>query len=89
MTRKYAVSGVVQGVGYRYFVLRQAKELGLSGWARNLPDGRVEVVAQGDGAALTRLEGALEMGPSHSRVTNVEKYEISDDVIDVSRFEIR
>jgi len=89
VTRKYLIGGVVQGVGFRYFALRQATALGIVGWTRNLPDGRVEVVAQGEQAALTALEQALSRGPSHSRVANVEKQEISDDVADVSRFEIR
>ena len=89
MTRKYLIGGVVQGVGFRYFALRQATALGIVGWTRNLPDGRVEVVAQGEQAALTALEQALSRGPSHSRVANVEKQEISDDVADVSGFEIR
>ena len=44
---RYVVRGRVQGVGYRYFVLRQAEELGLAGFARNLPDGSVEVIAEG------------------------------------------
>jgi acylphosphatase len=89
VTRKYTVSGVVQGVGYRYFVLRQARGLVLSGWVRNLPDGRVEVVARGSGAALSALEDALQKGPSQSHVTNVEKVEISDDAVGVSGFDIR
>lgn len=89
MTRKYLIGGVVQGVGFRYFALRQATALGIVGWTRNLPDGRVEVVARGEQGALTALEQALSRGPSHSRVANVEKQEISDDVADVSCFEIR
>ena len=89
MTRKYLISGMVQGVGFRYFALRQATALGLAGWTRNLPDGRVEVVARGDQGALTALEHAISRGPGHSRVANVEKQEISDDVADVTSFEIR
>jgi acylphosphatase len=89
VTRKFTVSGVVQGVGYRYFVLRQARGLVLSGWVRNLPDGRVEVVARGSGGALSALEDALQKGPSHSHVTNVEKVEISDDAVGISGFDIR
>lgn len=89
MTRKYLVSGVVQGVGFRYFVRRQATALAIAGWTRNLPDGRVEVVARGDQASQAALEQALWRGPGHSRVENVEKCEISDEVADVSGFEIR
>jgi len=89
VTVRYLVGGVVQGVGFRYFVLRRAVDLRLVGWTRNLPDGRVEVVARGASEQLSRLEAALARGPSHSRVTNVEKFEISDDVADVTDFEIR
>lgn len=89
MTRKYLVTGRVQGVGFRYFVLRQATSLGLAGWTRNLPNGAVEVVAKGEEASLMTLEEALVRGPSHSRVENVEKSSISDDVADVNGFEIR
>jgi acylphosphatase len=71
--RGFLVSGVVQGVGFRYFVLREAEGLGLAGWARNLPDGRVEVVAEGDEAALGKLEQSLRRGPSLSRVSGVER----------------
>jgi acylphosphatase len=47
-TKKFVVSGRVQGVGFRYFVVREAEALSLAGWVRNLPDGRVEVLASGD-----------------------------------------
>jgi acylphosphatase len=89
VTRKYLISGRVQGVGFRYFVLRQATGLGLAGWIRNLPNGSVEVVARGDELALSGLEAALERGPSHSEVKNVDKSLISDDIADVNGFEIR
>jgi acylphosphatase len=68
----------VQGVGYRYFVLRHAEELGLAGFARNLPDGSVEVVAEGGGDALAKLEGLLAEGPSFSHVTGVEREATSE-----------
>lgn len=86
---RYLVSGAVQGVGFRYFVLRQAQALHVRGWVRNLPDGRVEVVAIGDQSALTTLEGALARGPRWARVTSVDKSEISDEVELVRGFEIR
>lgn len=57
MTTRFLVSGMVQGVGFRWFVARHARALGLGGYARNLPDGRVEVVASGAGMeALAQLE---------------------------------
>jgi acylphosphatase len=55
VSTKFLVSGMVQGVGYRWFVARHARSLGLSGYARNLPDGRVEVVVQGPEGALPDL----------------------------------
>jgi acylphosphatase len=68
----YVVSGHVQGVGFRRFVQRKARDLGLSGYAANLPDGRVEVLADGDEAALRHLERWLQRGPPLARVTNVQ-----------------
>ena len=58
------VRGAVQGVGFRWWTRSRALELGLVGSARNLPDGRVEVVAQGEGAAVDRLVVLLEESPS-------------------------
>lgn len=71
-TRRFLVSGRVQGVGFRYFVYREAQQLGLSGFVRNLGDGRVEVVASGDEGALNRLEALLWRGPVMANVTMVE-----------------
>ena len=67
-----AIDGFVQGVGYRMFAQRAARELGLAGYVRNLADGRVEVVAEGPRAAVEKLIGLVERGPSMSRVTEVE-----------------
>ncbi len=68
---EFMVSGVVQGVGYRYFVYRNAKTLGLNGFARNLPDGRVQVVVEGDEKNINELHKILKKGPSFSRVDKV------------------
>jgi len=57
------VRGRVQGVGYRFFVMREAMELGLSGWVANLPDGSVRCVAEGDLEALEILADRLRVGP--------------------------
>ena len=70
---RYLVTGRVQGVGYRYFVLREAERLGVAGFARNLPDGRVEVVAEAAEDALTELEARLRRGPSFAAVDAVER----------------
>ena len=70
--RRFLISGRVQGVGYRYFAERSAQETGVTGWARNLDDGRVEVIACGAVHALDRLEAALGEGPRLSRVSRVD-----------------
>jgi acylphosphatase len=75
---RYVVSGRVQGVGYRYFVLRQADSLGVSGYARNLSDGSVEVVAEGSESALADLEARLREGPSFAEVADVTRETIPE-----------
>ena len=70
---RYLVTGRVQGVGYRYFVLREAERLGLAGFARNLPDGSVEVVAEGAEEVLGQLEARLRAGPSFASVAAVDR----------------
>ena len=67
-----SVSGSVQGVGFRWFVQRNAQRLALTGWTANEPDGSVTVVAEGPPAALDELVAALHLGPSGARVTRVE-----------------
>ena len=65
------VYGYVQGVGFRYFVVREAQTLGLRGFARNMNDGSVEVLAQGPRPALERLLTLLRQGPSAAHVRDV------------------
>ena len=91
MTRRYVVAGMVQGVGFRWYVARHARGLGLAGYARNLADGRVEVVATGrDVATLARLEELLRAGPAHARVDSVEAQDQADDPqIPTRSFDIR
>jgi acylphosphatase len=66
------VSGRVQGVWYRAYTRNRALELGLTGYARNLPDGRVEVLACGRQRAVDALRDWLWQGPPHARVTDVQ-----------------
>lgn len=66
------VSGHVQGVGFRWFVLRCARALGLTGWVRNTEDGEVEVRVAGDATRVSQLIDALRRGPAHARVEAVE-----------------
>jgi len=86
---RYLVAGVVQGVGFRHFVWRQGSRLGLSGWVRNLSDGRVEAVAEGESDPLSRFEAALREGPRLARVERVETSRILDEAELPSSFEIR
>ena len=74
---RYVVRGRVQGVGYRYFVVKWAEELGVSGFVRNQPDGSVEVFAEAGDEVLGSFEGRLRQGPSFSRVEDVERLAIS------------
>jgi acylphosphatase len=70
------VSGKVQGVWFRASTQEQAKKLGLSGWARNLPDGRVEVLACGDKEKLDQLYEWLKQGPRNANVTDLTYEEL-------------
>jgi acylphosphatase len=66
------VSGLVQGVGFRYFVRTEANRLGVGGWVANLPDGSVTVVAEGERSALEQLAEALSVGPPGAAVRDVD-----------------
>jgi acylphosphatase len=66
------VHGDVQGVGFRYFLMREAQRLGLRGWVRNRDDGTVEFVAEGSRSDLERLKYAAEQGPRMARVDSVD-----------------
>jgi acylphosphatase len=71
MTRRFLVRGRVQGVGYRNFARSEAARLGVTGFAANLADGSVEVVAEGNDAALDEFEQALRRGPCFAEVIDV------------------
>ena len=86
---RWVVSGRVQGVGFRWFALQQAEQLGLRGWVSNLPDGRVEVVASGDSEALQQLEAALHNGPISGRVDRVDRADYPHEVRNDKPFSIR
>ena len=86
--RKFWITGQVQGVGYRYFAVRVARELGLNGWVRNLSDGRVEAYAAGPAQRLEDFEARLRKGPPAGEVRGVE---VEDSTLDarIEGFDIR
>jgi acylphosphatase len=86
-TKRYRVRGRVQGVGFRWFVEREAHMLGVAGWVRNNHDGSVEVLAQGTRDQLSGLHSRLREGPRAARVDAVE---VSDatPVSELSSFRI-
>ncbi|NPA17154.1 MAG: acylphosphatase [Aquificae bacterium] len=86
--RLYAVfAGTVQGVGFRYFVRSKAKEFGVKGYVRNLPDGTVEVVAEGDEKTLWEFFRAIENGPPLAEVTDI-RYQFEEKDGGFTDFEI-
>ena len=78
MVMHYLVKGRVQGVGFRWFVQREAAEIGLRGWVRNTDDGHVEVVAAGEPDQLKDLALALGRGSRGSRVDEVVEHELAE-----------
>ncbi len=87
-TFRWLVSGRVQGVGFRWFVLQAADRLGTTGWARNLGDGQVEVVGQGTPETLDTLDGQIRTGPPMSVVEGVEKTDVTCEINCLKSFEI-
>lgn len=73
MPRKHLIiSGEVQGVGFRYFTVREAQRHGLTGWVRNCPDGTVEIEAQGNDHRLAMFMEAMRHGPAYSEVEDAQ-----------------
>ena len=87
--RRWIARGRVQGVGFRWFVWREAQRLGLGGFARNLGDGGVEVVSQGSDAALDQLEQALRLGPPGARVEALEQLDVPAELEVPNSFDIK
>jgi acylphosphatase len=86
--RRFRVRGRVQGVGFRYFVRRAARDLGLEGGVRNDADGAVTAVAAGSDDALERFAAALADGPPAARVSGVDAAPL-DRLPDDERFDVR
>lgn len=75
IARRAVVSGRVQGVGFRFFAERAARELGVHGWVRNMPDGTVETLAEGTPEAVQGYLERLRRGPRGGKVTSVAEEE--------------
>ena len=76
VARRFLISGIVQGVGYRFFVMRAAARHHMLGTVRNMPDGRVEVVAEGERAAMDEFKKDLSTGPLLARVSDIEETDL-------------
>jgi acylphosphatase len=77
VARRFVIAGRVQGVGFRWFTHDAAAREGVHGWVRNMADGSVEVVAEGEAESIDRLEAAVRRGPSYARV---ERFDVEDQV---------
>lgn len=88
IAKRYLVRGRVQGVGFRWFVQREAQMLGITGWVRNNFDGAVEVLACGNDAQLATLKSRLEKGPRAARVDAVEESAAQPSLQDSAGFRI-
>lgn len=75
VARRYVIAGRVQGVGFRLFAEAAAAREGVHGWVRNLADGSVEVMVEGEEASVDRIESVLRRGPSFARV---ERFDVED-----------
>src|ERR1700761_8195768 len=85
--RRFVVRGRVQGVGFRWFVEREAHILGIAGWVRNNSDGSVEVLAQGTDDQLSGLRSRMRQGPRAARVDGVEEVK-AKPLTNISSFRI-
>ena len=85
---RWSISGSVQGVGFRWFVLNAAKRLGVTGWVRNTRDGGVEVMGQGTVSMVHDLEKEISKGPRLSIVENLKTVDVTSEVSTFKSFEI-
>jgi len=89
MVLHFLIQGRVQGVGFRWFVHREASELDLRGWVRNTEDGDVEVVASGTAEDIAELRASLKKGPRGSRVDRVVEHHLDEaEARDLQSFRI-
>ena len=85
-TAKFEVRGLVQGVGFRFFTVRKAKSLGLTGYAKNMLDGSVEVIANGEEKHIQELYDFLKQGPERSYVEHCS-FEVLNEEKEYQGFE--
>ena len=89
MVLHFLIRGRVQGVGFRWFVHREASELDLRGWVRNTEDGDVEVVAAGPGEDIAELRSSLRRGPRGARVDQLIEHHLDEsEAANLGRFRI-
>lgn len=87
VSKRIVVVGRVQGVGFRYFISKRAVELGVLGYVRNLPNGRVEIEAEGDDVAVETLVDYCRVGPPRAIVDRVEAH--SQPIVGYTQFGLR
>jgi acylphosphatase len=83
------IHGRVQGVGFRYFTTKNAKETGVRGWVKNMPDGTVEVFLSGNKLQVKRMKKLLHSGPISAHVTNVEELPVEGQIEAFYDFSVR
>ena len=88
-SRRWIVTGEVQGVGFRWYIQKLARDYEVVGWVANLPDGSVEVVAKGLGRAITSLDGFIRKGPPGAKVAEVVTNDVPHDAVDTKSFNIK
>lgn len=87
IARHVRVTGRVQGVFFRAWIQKQAEALGVTGWVRNCPDGRVEAHVEGEESAVGQMIGHLRKGPPSARVEDVRLWDV--ELCDFDGFEVR
>jgi acylphosphatase len=88
-SRRWVLSGRVQGVGFRWFVLNNAQSLGIRGWVANMDDGSVEVVGQASEDTLATFATILAKGPPAARVTDITTQDVPHDHVESKSFIVK
>ncbi len=89
VSRRWLLSGRVQGVGFRWFVLNNAQSLGIRGWVANMDDGSVEVVGQASEETLETFGTIMAKGPPAARVTNITTQDVPHDHVESKSFIVK